>query len=363
VKTIVPIIFIMIGCIMLGGGLYLGRIVEYKGKITVVDFWKRGTNYEVHRIYSGTNVNSIQIFKGEMYQEETREAILFTEIPRPENVRLYNIENVIFTIVGYGCDPANYLPNGATVNDWRDFVINIGKLRHPEDYLNPNINLWNFDMDLIGQFNTAELKTGSPYVSDDRYVYQKCSPTSYKFRYNGESIIGIGMIPITSLPYPPYGDYAVIFWVGLKFEGKGLVKLYGYIIDENGNPIDKVCISCDYGIVYTDENGYYEINVPSESLDVSYCKEGYENQIMKIDIPDRDNYRVDVMLTKLTIPTPEENVPEENILENIPTYTPPERYPINKSKVLIFGGVGMILIGLVSLMIILTQNVRREMRI
>jgi hypothetical protein len=151
-------------------------------------------------------------------------------------------------------------------------------------------------------------------------------------------MLGIGLVPISTLWYPPYGWWAIDGYIGLQFEGKGLVKLYGYIVSENGNPIDKVCVSCDYGVVYTDENGYYEINVPPESMKVNYSKEGYENKVMTIDVPDRDNYRVDVILKE---------------------YSP----TIDKSKVLIMGGLGMILMGLVSLMVMLTQKVRREMRI
>ena len=361
-KAIVPTVLIMIGCIMLGSGLYLGRVAQYEKKVITVSFVKGSRGYQAIYTESSMAGTSVDVYKGECAPDERRVVVLFTEIPRPENIMLYNIENVIITLTHNVDATIAVSGRDATVNDWRDFVINVGKLKHPEYYLNPDWSLWNFDMDVLYQFNTAELKIGSPYTVD-WMVRQNYSDTSFKFKYNNENIIGIGFLPTTVIPYPPYLWYRIVLNVGLQFEGIGLVKLYGYVYDKDGNPTSNVCVSCDFGITYTDENGYYEINVAVGELTVNYSKDGYENQSITTTIPDRDNYRVDVILTKLTIPTPEENVPEENILENIPTYTPPERYPIDKSKVLIFGGVGMILMGLVSLMIILTQNVRREMRI
>jgi hypothetical protein len=220
-------------------------------------------------------------------------------------------------------------------------------------------------MDVLYQFNTAELKIGNPYTMD-WYVRQNYSDTSFKFKYNNENIIGIGFLPITVIPYPPYLWYRIVLNVGLKFEGIGLVKLYGYVYDKDGNPINNACVSCDFGTTYTDENGYYEINVAVGELTVNYSKDGYENQSITTTIPDRDNYRMDMVLTKLSIP-PEEMPPEENITPEENIITPPEKQPptitIDKSKVLIFSGLGMILMGIISLFVMLTQKVRREMRI
>jgi hypothetical protein len=355
-RAIIPAVLIMIGCIMLGGGLYLGRVVG--GNSATIFLWVRyGDNYSVIRSYLWENWFYVVKGYGFDMPNEVKITAIWN-IPKPKDVNLYNIENVIVDI--YPENPAGkiWIPDRyATVNDWRDFTFNIGKLKHPEDYLNPTVNLWNFDMVLIGQYNTAEHKMSEPYAYY-YWVQENLNKASYKFKYENESIIGVGLVMATTLPYPPCGFWLFSGYLGLKLEGKGLVKLYGYVIDENGNPIDMASVSCDYGVVYTDENGYYEINVPEGGLEVNYYKEGYTEQIMKVDVPDRDNYRVDVMLEKLMVP-PEENVPEENVPEE--HFTLDHKVDV-KSRVLITLGLGAIIMGLISLMLTLTQKVKMGVR-
>lgn len=341
-KTVAPLIFILIGCIMLGSGLYLGKVVQYEKKVITVSFVKGSGGYQAIYTESSMAGTSVDVYKGEYAPDERRVVVLFTEIPRPENIMLYNIENVIITLT-HNIDAVIAVSGrDATVDDWRDFVINIGKLKHSEDYLNPDWSLWNFDMDVLYQFNTAELKTGSPYT--ERWmVFHNYNDTSFKFRYNNENIIGIGFLPTTVIPYPPYLWYRIVLNVGLQFEGEGLVKLYGYVVDDNGNPINNVCVSCDFGITYTNENGYYEINVAEGELTVNYSKDGYESQSITVDAYD-NSCRANVVLEKL----PEENMPLPPS-EQLPTKT--------TNRMLTVGGIFMILIGCISLVYVSKSKV------
>jgi hypothetical protein len=302
--ALVPVIFIMVGCALLGSGIYMGRIVKYEGYFRILFFVRDGENFDVSSSYAGDNWFYVVKGYGFGMPEEAKVVGVFGYIPKPKDVNLYNIENVIVDI--YPENPAGHIwipDRPSTVDDWQDFTINVGKLKNPEDYLNPYEELWRkwfFNMDIIGQYNTAEHKMSEPYAYF-HWVKENLSGASYKFKYENESMVGVGLVMTTTLPYPPYGFWAFFGNLGLRLEGRGLVNLYGYVYDKNKNPMSDVCVSCDYGITYTDEDGYYEINVPEGTVELTYTKNGSFVAKKTVNVPDVERFRVDVTEQALTL--------------------------------------------------------------
>jgi hypothetical protein len=343
--ALVPVFFIMVGCALLGSGWYMSkvpaRIVQYEqyGSLTQLNFWVGEPTFVIGNYGGRVNldlekgVTFIGDYKGGHFvTHEIRDVVLFT-VPRPENMRFYDIENIVITL-------SNVIGRVYDVSEWHDFVMNVGKLKYPENYLTMGDDpikidrLKDFDMDLIGQYDTAEHFINTFNIIGESGVSANMSDASYKIKYNGESVIGIGFVLITSdLGYRLNGE------VSIQIEGRGLVKMYGYVTDENGVPLSGVCVSCDYGIVYTDENGYYEINVPEGTVLLTYSENGYYDLRKTLNVPDVENLRVNATLEKMP-----ENVPLS------PTPSPPTPPPsLTLDKVLFYSGLAFIVIGVLSL--------------
>jgi hypothetical protein len=352
--ALVPVIFIMFGTAMLGTGWYLGkpaRIVQYEqyGSLTLTEFWIGEPTFVVSNSYTGSV--PVRVFKyGYIWSyrdnsyvctNEIRPVLLFT-VPRPENMKFFDIENVVIKLNDYVA--ANlYIGPGDT---WYDFAMDIGKLKYPENYLNIGDDpvkidrLKDFDMDLIVQYDTAKQRvffTGSPPTPGiAKYLYG----SSYKIKYNGENLIGIGFVMLPTTGVPRTAPQEFIAYVSIQIEGKGLVKLYGYVTDENGMPLSGVCVSCNYGVVYTDENGYYQINVPEGTVELRYSKNGYYVLKKTVRVPDIESLRVvDVTLEKIP----------ENVSPPPPSPPPPSPPSLTLDKVLRICGLAFIVIGVLSL--------------
>jgi hypothetical protein len=296
--ALVPVIFIMVGCALLGSGWYMSkvpaRIVPYEqyGSWKVILFYLENTH--VYDVSECPSWHYLTLWKG---YHEIRDVLLFT-VPSPENMGLYDIENIVIT---FG-EVTAYIYG---VNEWHDFVIDIGKLKYPENYLTMEDveKLKDFDMNLFAQFNTAERNLTDYRIRNiwaDGWLTEvrgKMTGASYKFKYHGENLIGIGFVLTSD---PDLQDLEVfVDGLGVQIEGRGLVKLYGYVAGENGMPLSNVRVSCDYGVVYTDKNGYYEINVPEGSVDLTYSENGYYDLKKTVNVPDVEDLRVDATLEKI----------------------------------------------------------------